>query len=86
MQRSLSAGVGLQRSGSEEAPRTTFLKQRMKAQIFESYRKQRREAVDKRRRSTCFPSSDGFDDMGMDLDEEDDDDIMNEEVRCLFLP
>lgn len=69
-------------STSTEAPQKTFLREKFKARCLERAQKARERAIRGRRWSD--PSSDGFDDaMDCEGEEEDDESVMQDEVRWL---
>lgn len=77
-------GGGTTPTVSAETPQNSLLRQRFKARCFERAAKARDKAIKGRR---YIGSSDGFDDMAMDCEddeEEDEDDVMKDEVSDPF--
>ena len=66
---------------TEEPPRKAFLRERLQARCLERAQKKRERAIAQgRRHMSSEPSSDGLEDM-MDEDDEDEENMLNDEVR-----
>ena len=81
-----SAGTAQPQPSTEEPPRKAFLKERLKARAIErAVQKRERAKARGSRHMSSEPSSDGVDEM-MDEDDEDEESMLNDEVRVASLP